>query len=64
MADTKPKNPCAAREFLFDGYLMERLKHLSLRPDLFLPVTFFKLMRKFFPFSAARPLLSRLSLPH
>ena len=63
IADTKPGIHCAAREFLFDGYLMERLKHLSLRPGLPGAVTLPELISKFFPFSADRPLSSRLSLP-
>jgi hypothetical protein len=55
---TKPKNDCATKEILFDGYLMARLKHLSWRPDLFLPATFSELIGKLSPFSAAVSTLS------
>jgi hypothetical protein len=62
--DTIAGIPCAAREILFDGYLMARLSRLSRCPDFFASATFPKLICQFFDFSADSSLSLRLSSTH
>ena len=56
--------PCAAREILFDGYLMARLNWLSRCPDFFASASLPKLICQFFDFSADSSLSFRLSSTH
>jgi hypothetical protein len=55
---------CTAREILFDGYLMERLRLRSLSPIFFAVTVFSELICKFFDFSADSSLSFRLSSTH